>query len=57
MTEFLKNRQSQLEQAKVGPKRVAAGRVEQVTAIRRFNIMEFRTGLFFGDRYRQVTVI
>ena len=38
-------------------KRVAAGRVEQVTAIHRFNIMEFRTGLFIGDRYRQVTVI
>ena len=38
-------------------KRVAAGRVEQVTAIYRFNIMEFRTGLFIGDRYRQVTVI
>ena len=36
---------------------MAAGRVEQVTAIHRFNIMEFRTGLFIGDRYRQVTVI
>ena len=33
------------------------GRVEQVTAIYRFNIMEFRTGLFIGDRYRQLTVI
>ena len=38
-------------------KRVAAGRDEQVTAINRFNIMEFRTGLFIGYRYRQVTVI
>ena len=38
-------------------KRDAAGRVEQVTAIHRFKIMEFRTGLFFGDRYRQVAVI
>ena len=36
---------------------MAAGRVEQVTAIHRVNIMEFRTGLFNGDRYRQVTVI
>ena len=36
---------------------MAAGRVEQVTAIHRFNIMEFRTGLFIGDHYRQVTVI
>ena len=36
---------------------MAAGRVEQVTAMHRFNIMEFRTGLFIGDRYRQVTVI
>ena len=36
---------------------MAAGRVEQVTAIHRFNIMEFRKGLFIGDRYRQVTVI
>ena len=33
------------------------GRVEQVTAIHRFNTMELRTGLFIGDRYRQVTVI
>ena len=38
-------------------KRVAAGRVEHVAAIHRFNIMEFRTGLFISDRYRQVTVI
>ena len=36
---------------------MVAGRVEQVTAIHRVNIMEFRTGLFNGDRYRQVTVI
>ena len=36
---------------------MSAGRVEQVTAIHRFTIMEFRTGLFIGDRYRQVTVI
>ena len=36
---------------------MAVGRVEQVTAIHRFNIMEFGTGLFIGDRYRQVTVI
>ena len=36
---------------------MAAGRVEQVTAIHRVNIKEFRTGLFNGDRYRQVTVI
>ena len=36
---------------------MAAGRVEQVTAIHRVNIMEFRTGLFNGGRYRQVTVI
>ena len=36
---------------------MAAGRVEQVTAIHRLNTMEFRTRLFNGDRYRQVTVI
>ena len=36
---------------------VSKGRVEQVTAIHRVNIMEFRTGLFNGDRYRHVTVI
>ena len=36
---------------------MTAGRIEQVTAIYRVNIMEFRTGLFNGDRYRQVTVI
>ena len=36
---------------------MAAGRVEQVTAIHRFNMMEFRTGLFISHRYRQVTVI
>ena len=37
---------------------MAAGSVEQVqvTAIHWFNIIEFRTGLFIGDRYRQVTV-
>ena len=27
------------------------GRVEQLTAIHRFNILEFWTGLFIGDRY------
>ena len=36
---------------------MAAGRVEQVTAIHRVNIMEFQTGLFNGGRYRQVTVM
>ena len=36
---------------------MAAGCVEQVTAIDRFNIMEFRTGLFISDRYRQMAVI
>ena len=34
-----------------GPKSVAAGRVEQVTAIHRFNIMENKMGLFLGGRY------
>ena len=32
---------------------MAAGRVEQLTAIHRINIMEFRTGLFNGDRYTE----